>query len=113
MPFEVGDIIGNHVICLKALVGSHNYNLNTPSSDKDYKYFVYPTWDDLYDGKKYHKEVVTETEDYTVHDIRQLPMLIWKANLPPSSYHQCFMYSFMSMEVLRKVVPLNFMIWFL
>lgn len=79
--FEVGDKIGDRVICLKALVGSHNYNLNTPESDKDYKYFVYPTFDDLYDAKMYHKEVVTETEDYTIHDIRKLPMLVWKANV--------------------------------
>lgn len=79
--FEVGDVINDRVICLKALVGSHNYNLNTPSSDRDYKYFVYPTMDDLYDGKQYHKQVVTETEDYTIHDIRKLPMMIWKANV--------------------------------
>jgi len=79
--FEVGEQLNGRTICLKALVGSHNYNLNTPSSDKDYKYFVYPTLDDLYDAKMYHKEVVTETEDYTVHDIRKLPMLIWKANV--------------------------------
>ncbi len=79
--FEVGDVIDGHTICLKALVGSHNYNLNTANSDRDYKYFVWPTFDDLYENKMYHKEVVTETEDYTVHDIRKLPMLLWKANL--------------------------------
>lgn len=90
--FKVGDWISNnedsdsksieeHFVCLKVLVGSHNYNLNTPDSDRDYKYFVYPTFDDLYEGKKYHKEVTTETEDYTIHDIRQLPMLLWKSNL--------------------------------
>ncbi|MBR1696444.1 MAG: nucleotidyltransferase domain-containing protein, partial [Selenomonas sp.] len=79
--FNSGDIIGGHTICLKALVGSHNYNLDTPESDKDYKYFVWPTFDDLYDNEMYHKEVVTDAEDYTVHDIRKLPMLLWKANL--------------------------------
>ena len=79
--FNIGDIIDGHTICLKALVGSHNYNFNTSQSDMDYKYFVWPTFDDLYSGKEYHKEVVTDTEDYTVHDIRKLPSLLWKANL--------------------------------
>lgn len=78
---KAGDTVDDHIVCLKALVGSHNYNLNTPASDKDYKYFVYPTFDDLYENKMYHKEVVTDTEDYTIHDIRQLPDLLWKANL--------------------------------
>lgn len=36
---------------MKAIVGSHNYNLNTDTSDKDYKYFVLPTFDELYCGK--------------------------------------------------------------
>lgn len=79
--FNPGDIIGGHTICLKALVGSHNYNLNTPESDKDYKYFVWPTFDDLYENKTFHKEVVTDIEDYTIHDVRMLPTLFWKANL--------------------------------
>lgn len=79
--FNPGDIIGGHTICLKALVGSHNYNLNTPESDKDHKYFVWPTFDDLYENKMFHKEVVTDIEDYTIHDVRMLPTLFWKANL--------------------------------
>ena len=28
-------------IVFKVLTGSHNYNLNTPKSDRDYKYFVF------------------------------------------------------------------------
>lgn len=68
-------------IILQALVGSHNYNLDTPDSDKDYKYFVFPTFDDLYENKLYSKNVVTEKEDYSVHDIRKIPSLLWKANL--------------------------------
>ena len=35
---------------IKALVGSHNYNLNTETSDKDYKVFVLPTFNELYKG---------------------------------------------------------------
>lgn len=74
-PFE------GHDIALRAVVGSHNYNLDTKNSDVDYKYFVWPTLDDLLDAKRFHREVVTETEDFTVHDVRQLPDLFWKANL--------------------------------
>lgn len=32
--------LDHRIVVLKALVGSHNYNLNAESSDKDYKYFV-------------------------------------------------------------------------
>ena len=47
------NLINNRVPVLKALVGSHNYNLNTPESDKDYKLFVLPTFDDLYSREDY------------------------------------------------------------
>ena len=64
-----------------SLVGSHNYNLNTKNSDKDYKYFVMPTFDDLYYNKYIHKEFVSKDIDYTVHDIRKLPVLFYKSNI--------------------------------
>lgn len=70
-----------HELALKALVGSHNYNLSTPASDRDYKYFVWPTFDELLAGEKYHESVVSEEKDYTVHDIRMLPAFLKKANL--------------------------------
>lgn len=73
-------VIGHKVI-FSALVGSHNYNLNDEKSDKDYKYFVLPTLDDLYDGIKYSKAVTGEDVDYTVHDVRKLTELFWKANI--------------------------------
>jgi uncharacterized protein len=65
----------------KALVGSHNYNLNTPESDKDYKVFVVPTFEDLYRGNTYSKSVIGEAEDHDIHDIRKIVDLFWKANL--------------------------------
>ena len=40
--------LGNRKFAFKSLVGSHNYNLNIETSDKDYKVFVFPTFDDLY-----------------------------------------------------------------
>lgn len=66
---------------LKALVGSHNYNLNTEESDKDYKVFVLPTFEDLYKGNSYSKSIIGEDEDYDIHDIRKLPSLLFKANV--------------------------------
>jgi predicted nucleotidyltransferase len=65
----------------KSLVGSHNYNLNTETSDKDWKAFVYPTFEDLYKGKMFSEATITDTEDVDIHDIRKLPELFWKANI--------------------------------
>lgn len=73
--------LGGHDLALRVLVGSHNYNLNTPQSDVDYKYFVWPTFDDLLSGKKFHKDVTSADMDYTVHDVRNLPDLFRKGNL--------------------------------
>lgn len=66
---------------LKALVGSHNYGLATKESDRDYKVFVAPTFEDLYLGKTYSKQIVTDTEDHDIHDIRKLVSLFYKANV--------------------------------
>lgn len=68
-------------IAIKALVGSHNYNLNTATSDKDYKYFVYPSFDDLYNNNFFSCSYTSPQEDYTVHDLRQLINLLNKVNI--------------------------------
>lgn len=68
-------------VLIKALVGSHNYNLNDENSDKDYKIFVAPTFDDLYENKMYSTSKIGKTEDYDVHDIRKLTELWWKSNI--------------------------------
>lgn len=68
-------------IVFKALVGSHNYNLNDETSDEDYKYFVLPTFDDLYDGNIFSYSSIGQYVDYDVHDIRKLTNLFWKANI--------------------------------
>lgn len=72
---------GGRRLAFSALFGSHNYNLNTEKSDKDYKVFVLPTFDDLYSGNKFSTSVVTSSFDYDVHDIRKLSELFWKANI--------------------------------
>lgn len=64
-----------------AVVGSHNYNLTTPESDKDIKVFVLPTFEDLYKGNMYSDAKVGKTEDYDVHDVRKLGHLFYKANV--------------------------------
>jgi len=73
--------IEDREILLKALVGSWNYNLATEESDKDYKLFVAPTFEDLYTGKQYSKMTVTETEDHDIHDVRKLSQLFFKSNI--------------------------------
>lgn len=68
-------------VVFKALVGSHNYNLSTPESDKDYKVFVLPTFDDLYHNKQYSKSTIGDVADYDYHDVRKLANLFWKSNV--------------------------------
>jgi predicted nucleotidyltransferase len=72
---------GNRAVCIKSLVGSWASNLQTPTSDKDWKYFVIPTFDDLYTGKMFSSANVSDTLDYDCHDIRQLGNLLWKSNI--------------------------------
>lgn len=66
---------------LKFLVGSHNYNLNTEESDKDWKVFLYPTFDNLYKGTyNTRPTIITEDEDVETKDIRQMLDLFYKCN---------------------------------
>lgn len=73
--------LGGRTEIFRALVGSHNYNLNDKTSDKDYKVFVAPTFDDLYYNKQFSKSYIGETEDLDIHDIRKCSNLWWKANV--------------------------------
>jgi predicted nucleotidyltransferase len=68
-------------VSFKVLVGSQNYNLQTESSDKDYKTFFIANFDDLYSGEKYSKSITSDTEDIEYHDIRKLPDMLWKSNV--------------------------------
>lgn len=68
-------------ILLKSLVGSHNYNLNNEDSDKDYKVFVAPKFEELYNGKRFAKQILGDKEDITIHDIRKLTELLFKSNI--------------------------------
>ena len=66
---------------LKFLVGSHNYNLNTEESDKDWKVFLYPSFDNLYNNTyNTRPTTITENEDVETKDIRQMMDLFEKCN---------------------------------
>lgn len=75
------DLNFGRTVLIKALVGSHNYNLNTVDSDRDWKFFVMPTFDDLYDKVMFSKARESDNLDYQTHDIRRLSELLWKANI--------------------------------
>lgn len=66
---------------IKAIVGSHNYNLNTIDSDKDYKVFTAPTFEDLYKGEMKSNQIIGDIEDLDYHDIRKIPNLWYKSNI--------------------------------
>ncbi len=67
-------------VALYALVGSHNYNLQEEGSDKDYKVFVLPSFDDLYSGDRFKYSEVGQEVDFEAHDVRKLVNLLWKSN---------------------------------
>ena len=75
------NVFGDRTTIVSALVGSHNYNLNTEKSDRDYKFFVTPSFNDLYTGTRFSTAVTSERVDYTCHDVRSLVDLLWKANV--------------------------------
>jgi uncharacterized protein len=68
-------------IIMTSLVGSFSANLNTPESDRDYKYFITPTFDDLYTNFMYSNAYLSSYLDYDVHDVRKLTELLWNSNL--------------------------------
>lgn len=72
----------------KSLVGSHNYNLTTETSDKDYKEFLLPDFNCLYNNTMVSKKTELKTKDKNnelidieYHDIRKLNSLLLKANI--------------------------------
>ncbi|MCU7667791.1 DNA polymerase beta superfamily protein [Bacillus thuringiensis] len=68
-------------VVVQFLSGSHSRNLNTETSDKDYKAFVLPTFEDLYAKIQFKDTQVTPTIDTEVHDIRALENLFYKSNI--------------------------------
>ena len=64
------------------LIGSSFYNLNTPTSDKDYIQFIFPTREDLFKGNFTSKQTKNENgDDVVVKDIRLLLKGLKKGSL--------------------------------
>lgn len=74
-------IISGYDTAIQALVGSCNYHMDIKDSDKDYKYFVWPGWDDIYSGNYINKTCISNNIDYTIQDIRKLPKFLFKSNI--------------------------------
>jgi len=68
-------------IAFKCLSGSWRYNLQTDNSDKDYKVFVLPTFEDLYNKITYAESFIGKFIDLDCHDIRKIVDLYWKSNI--------------------------------
>ncbi|MCP1184970.1 nucleotidyltransferase domain-containing protein [Paenibacillus sp. 1781tsa1] len=73
--------IHNREAAFKAVSGSINRNLNDEASDRDVKFFVLPTFDDLYAGSLYKNFQTSEVEDIEIHDVRKLEKLLTNSNL--------------------------------
>lgn len=67
-------------VVLVAKVGSVNYNLNDKSSDEDFKVYVLPTKQDLYNGTRFVSSKTGDV-DFAVHDVRDLEKHLFKANV--------------------------------
>lgn len=68
-------------IAFKTVAGSVNRNLNDENSDLDYKIFVLPSFEELYEGKVYKSFTTSNEEDIEIHDIRKLEKLLYNSNL--------------------------------
>lgn len=67
---------------MKFLIGSQNFGLDMPDSDKDYFKFVYPELKDLCNPIPKNKESKEESDSLTkIIDIRSVPSLFFKSNL--------------------------------
>lgn len=72
--------VAERIAIFRSLTGSQNSGLADSTSDTDYKYFILPNFDDLYSSTYSNASVVTPDVDYTAHDIRKLPRLLYAAN---------------------------------
>ena len=64
-----------------SVIGSHNYGL-ARDTQKNYKIFVAPTFEDLYNGTPIHtKTRLFMNNECEIIDIRNLPQLIWKCHI--------------------------------
>jgi predicted nucleotidyltransferase len=81
--------------------------LNNQYSDKDYKKFFYPNFDDLYSGGQYSKAIVSDDEDVEYHDIRKLPNLLYKSNVNFMEVLFSEEYEVYETEIYSKIIALR------
>ena len=55
--YNINNKGGKNMLLGKFLVGSNNYNLDLPESDKDYKGVVMPNFTDLYFNKTLNAQI--------------------------------------------------------
>ena len=67
-------------VAICSLTGSRNHGLQTADSDYDFKAFVVPSLDDMYDFKEYFRKIDGKGYEISVHDLRKLPGLLCKSN---------------------------------
>ena len=74
----------------RVLLGSYNYELAGPSSDKDYKLFMCPDFNDLYRAHKASKgdlpAETVENGELSVLDVRKLDSLVRDGNVNVTEY---------------------------
>lgn len=70
-------------LAFRSVVGSHNYNLNHEGSDIDYRRFVFPTLEDLLEGRIGYgnNSSPDNDEDEEWHDVRRLKKFLAKGNI--------------------------------
>lgn len=91
-------------VAFKCLVGSHNYNLVTDKSDKDYKVFLYPSFDDMFENSEIKDTHTSDKLDLQWCDIRKLPLMLYKSNVSflETLFSQEFTHNDSLYSVLRK-----------
>ena len=67
-------------VVLSMTGGSRIRNLDDEHSDEDLKYFVLPSFEDLYSGKVFTKFETTDEVDIDVQDVRRLEKLLFNSN---------------------------------
>src|SRR5688572_13911167 len=73
------EILHDRIVFFRSLIGSRNQGMHTDLSDYDYVYYVFPTFNDLYENKMISYRFHEDNTDYTIFDIRRLPEIFWKS----------------------------------
>ncbi|MGL5692361.1 MAG: hypothetical protein ACRDD8_16380 [Bacteroidales bacterium] len=96
---------------MKILFGSHNYNLNTASSDIDLLVIKVPTIEELYDNTNINTITISEDEDVRYSDIRMINNMVLKPHLNTVEYFTSSRVEFSNKDMeelyffLRSTVP--------